>query len=60
MTKMAAMLIYGKNPLNIFTETSGPISLKFGMHHMGQGHIITYSNNDTGLTLTYFTEGQIL
>ena len=60
MTKMAAMPIYGKNPLNIFTGTSGPISMKIGMHHMGQGSIIVYSNNDPGLTLTYFTEGQIL
>ena len=31
MTKMAAMHIYGKNPLNIFPGTSGPISTKLGM-----------------------------
>ena len=31
MTKMAAMLIYGKNPSKIFSGTSGPISTKLGM-----------------------------
>ena len=32
MTKMAAMPIYGKNPLEIFfSRTGGPISTKLGM-----------------------------
>ena len=32
MTKMAAMLIYGKNPSKIFfSGTSGQISMKLGM-----------------------------
>ena len=34
MTKMAAMLIYGKNPSKIFfSGTTGPISTKLGMKH---------------------------
>ena len=34
MTKMAAMPIYGKNPLKIFfSGTTGPISTKLGMKH---------------------------
>ena len=36
VTKMAAMLIYGKNPSIIFSsETGRPISTKFGMKHRG-------------------------
>ena len=31
MTKMAAQLIYGKNPLKIFFGTGRPISMKLGM-----------------------------
>ena len=32
MTKMATMLIYGKNPLNIlFSGTKRPMALGFGM-----------------------------
>ena len=32
MTKIAAMPIYGKNPLKIFSSgTGGPISTKLGM-----------------------------
>ena len=31
MTKIAAMPIYGKTPLIIFSGTSGPISRKLGM-----------------------------
>ena len=34
MTKMAAMPIYGKNPLDIFFSVTGtPISKKLGMEH---------------------------
>ena len=33
MTKMAAMPIYGKNPLDIFSGTGTPISKKLGMEH---------------------------
>ena len=55
MTKMATMPIYGKNPSKIFSRTSGPISMKHGMYHWGLLSIIICSNDDPGLTLTYFT-----
>ena len=42
MTKPAVMLIYGKNPPNIFSGTSGPIIIRL--------------NDGPGLTLTYFEE----
>ena len=36
MTKMAAMLVYGKNPLKLFfSGTSGPISTKLDMLYLG-------------------------
>ena len=50
MTKMAATLIYGKNlskppePVDQFQQNSA---------------IIICSNDDPGLTLTYFWQGQI-
>ena len=56
MTKMAAAPIYGKNPSNIFfSGTGGPISTKLGMLHRGLQPIIVCSNDDPGVTLTYFT-----
>ena len=56
MTKMAATPIYGKNPSKIFfSRTGGPISMKLGMQHLGLQPIIVCSNDDPGLTLTYFT-----
>ena len=56
MTKMAAMPIYGKNPSKIFfSRTGGPIFTKLGMQHWGLQLIIVCSNDDPGLTLTYFT-----
>ena len=55
MTKMAATRIYGKNPSKIFSSgTKGPMSLGHGMQHWGLGPIKIYSNDDLGLTLTYF------
>ena len=54
MTKMATMLIYGKNPSKIFSGTCGPISTKLGMQHWGLLPIIVCSNDDHRLTLTYF------
>ena len=33
MTKMAAMSIYGKNPLEIFSRTKGPKTLGTGMQY---------------------------
>ena len=56
MTKMAAMPIYGKNPSKIFfSGTGGQISMKLGMQHRGLQPIIVYTNDDPGVTLTYFT-----
>ena len=54
MTKMAAMPIYGKNPLKIFFSGTGKlISMKLGMSDLKP--IIVCSNDDPGVTLTYFT-----
>ena len=52
---MAAMPIYGKNPLEISSRTDSPISTKPGMLHRGIQPIIVYSNDDPRVTLTYFT-----
>ena len=56
MTKMAATSIYGKNPSKIFFSGTGrPILTKLGMWHRGPQLIIVCSNDDPGVTLTYFT-----
>ena len=56
MTKMAATPIYGENSSKIFfSGTGGPISTKLGMLHRGLQSIIVCSNDDPGVTLTYFT-----
>ena len=56
MTKMAARPIYGKNPLEIFFSRTGRlISTKLGLLYQGLQPIIIYSNDDPGVTLTYFT-----
>ena len=56
MTKMAATPIYGKNPSKIFfSGTGGLFSTKLGMLHQGLQPIIVCSNDDPGVTLTYFT-----
>ena len=54
MTKMAATPIYGKNPSKIFSETDGPISMKLGFKHLGLLPITVCSNDNPGVTLTYF------
>ena len=57
MTKMATTPLYGKNTSKIFfSETVGPISTKLCMKHLGLQPIIDCSNDDPGLTLTYFME----
>ena len=48
VNKMAAMPTYGKNPLKIFSETSRLMALELGPYKI-------CSNDDPGLTLTYFT-----
>ena len=55
MTKMAATPIYGKNPSKIFSRTGGQIFTKLGMYYRGLQRIIVCSNDDPGVTLTYFT-----
>ena len=56
MTKMAAMAIYGKNLKGIFfSGTKRPMTLNFGMHHRVLEYYQVCSNDDPGMTLTYFT-----
>ena len=56
MTKMTATPIYGINPSKIFFSRTGwPIFTKLGMLHRGLQPIIVCSNDDPGVTLTYFT-----
>ena len=50
MTKMAVMPIYGKN-----FKISSQESLKLGMQHQVLKYYQVCSNDDPGLTLTYFT-----
>ena len=52
---MAATPIYGKNHSKIFSGTGKQISTKLGMLHQGLQPIIVCSNDDPGVTLTYFT-----
>ena len=54
MTKMAAMPIYGKNPLEIFSGTGTPISKKLGMEHRWLKYYNAYINHDPVMTLTFF------
>ena len=56
MTKMVATPIYGKNPSKVFfSRNGGPILTKLGMYHWGLQPIVVCSNDDPGVTLTYFT-----
>ena len=56
MTKMAAMPIYGKNPLKFFCPgTTGHILMKLCMKHQTPKPFFICANYDPGLTLTYFT-----
>ena len=56
MTKMAANPIYGKNLKKIFLSgTKRLMTLKLGMHHRVLGYYQVCSNDNPGLTLTYFT-----
>ena len=49
------MPIYGKKPLKIFSRTKGPMTLGLGMQHWGLWPNKDCSNDDLGLTLTFFT-----
>ena len=55
MTKMAAILLYGKNPSKFFSGTTGSISTKFGMKHRGLEYYNVFIHYDLWMTLTYFT-----
>ena len=56
MTKMAAMPTYGKNLKKIFfSGTKRPMILKLGTQHWVLEYYQVCSNDDPGLTLTYFT-----
>ena len=56
MTKMAAMPIYGKNlKKSSSPEPKRTMTLKLSMHHWVLEYYQICSNDDPGLTLTYFT-----
>ena len=55
MTKMAAMLIYGKNLKNHHLWNQRSMTLKVGMLHWVLEYYQVSSNDDPGMTLTYFT-----
>ena len=52
MTKMATMPIYGKKIF--FSGTKRLMTLKLGMQHRVLKYYQVCSNDDPGLTLTYF------
>ena len=54
MTKMAAIPIYGKNLKKIISGTKRPMTLKVGMQHWVLEYYHICSNDDAGMTLTYF------
>ena len=55
MTKMAAMPLYGKNLKKIFfSGAKGPMTLKLGMQRRVHEYYQVCSNDDPGMTLTYF------
>ena len=50
---MAAMPIYGKNPLKIFSKSNWPITFKLDIQHWVFGPYKAYANDDPVLTMTY-------
>ena len=51
-----AMPIYGKNLKKIFfSGTKWPMTFKLGMQHRMLEYYQIFSNDDPGLTVTYFT-----
>ena len=55
MIKIAAMPIYGKNFKKLFfSGTKRPMTLKHGMWHQMLEYYQVCSNDDHGLTVTYF------
>ena len=56
MTNVAAMPIYGKKNKKIFLSgTKKPMALKLGKQQWVLKYYQIYSNDNPGLTLTYFT-----
>ena len=56
LTTMAAMPIYSKNLKKVFfSGTKRPMTLKLDMLHWVLEYYQVCSNDDPGLTLTYFT-----
>ena len=56
LTKMAAMPIYSKNlKKDLLLRNQNPMTLKLGMQHWVLKYYQLCSNNDSELTLTYFT-----
>ena len=55
MTNMAAMPIYVKTLKKKVSGTKRPMTLNIGMQHRVLKYCQIYSNDDPGLTLTYFT-----
>ena len=56
MTRMAAMSIYNKNLKNLLLRCFvRSMTLKVGMPHRVLEYYQSFSNDDPGLTLTYFT-----
>ena len=55
MINMAAMLIYGKSLKYFFSGTERPMTLNVGIQHRVLEYYQVCSNDDPGLTLTYFT-----
>ena len=51
----ATIPIYGRNLKIFFSETKRPMTLKLGMQHQVLEYYQVCSNDDPGLTLTYFT-----
>ena len=49
VSKMAAMPIYDKNPLKIFSKTRRLMTFKLGIQHQGLGPYKICSNDDPGL-----------
>ena len=55
MTNMAAMPIYDRDLKNLMAGIKRPMTLKVGMQHRVLKCYQICSNDDPGLTLTYFT-----
>ena len=55
MAKMTDMPIYGKNLKIILSETKKSMTLKVGILHWVLECYQVCSNDDPGMTLTYFT-----